>query len=155
MVKKLLLAIAALVALPLLITGGLLVWPLPEMPRNGVAGNFLIRNVAVIDVETGTIRHGQDVVLRDGRIASVGPVDASQASDSLIVTDGTGKYLMPGLWDMHTHSLKMSSQYMHPLFIANGVTGVRDMSNSAARLTSSSGLPGASDRSRIERRRRS
>lgn len=128
MVKKLLLAIAALVALLLLTTGGLLAWPLPETPRNGVAGNFLIRNVAVIDVETGTIRHGQDVVLRDGRIASVGPIGTSQASDSLIVTDGTGKYLMPGLWDMHTHSLKMSSQYMHPLFIANGVTGVRDMS---------------------------
>ena len=127
MVKKLLLAIAALVALLLLITGGLLVWPLPETPRNGVAGNFLIRNVAVIDVETGTVRNGQNVVLRDGRIASVGPIAASQASDSLIVIDGTGKYLMPGLWDMHTHSLKLSSQYMHPLFIANGVTGVRDM----------------------------
>ncbi len=36
--------------------------------------------------------------------------------------------MMPGLWDMHTHSYKISPQFHHPLFIANGVTGVRDMS---------------------------
>ena len=128
MMKKLLIASVALVAFLVLLAGGLLAWPLPEPPRHGVAGNFLIRNVAVIDVGTGTIRHGQDVVLRDGKIASVGPTLASRPTDSLIEVDGTGKYLMPGLWDMHTHSLKISPQYTHPLSVANGVTGVRDMS---------------------------
>jgi hypothetical protein len=128
MIKKLFLASAALVALLLLLAAGLLAWPLPEMPRHGVEGNFLIRNVAVIDVETGTVRQGRDVVLRDGKIASVGPADPARSQDALIAIDGSGKYLMPGLWDMHTHSLKISPQYMHPLFIANGVTGVRDMS---------------------------
>lgn len=128
MMKKLLLASAAFVALLLLLAAGLLVWPLPEMPRNGVEGNFLIRNVAVIDVETGSIWQARDVVLRDGRIASVGPTEPSRSNESLITIDGTGKYLMPGLWDMHAHSLQVAPQYMHPLFIANGVTGVRDMS---------------------------
>jgi len=126
--KRLALSSAASVALLLLFVAALLVWPLPEMPRKGVEGNFLIRNVAVIDVETGSIRQARDVVLRDGRIASVGPTDPSRSNESLITIDGTGKYLMPGLWDMHSHSLQVAPQYMHPLLIANGVTGVRDMS---------------------------
>ena len=126
--KKVLIGVAAIAVLLLLIVVGLLAWPLSEMPRGGVAGSFLIRNVAVVDVETGTIREGQDVVVSDGRITSVGGARQSRANDSLVTIDGTGKYLMPGLWDMHTHSLKSSAQFMHPLFIANGVTGVRDMS---------------------------
>lgn len=128
MMKKLLLASAALATLLLIPAAALLAWPLPEIPRNGVAGNFLIQNVAMIDVETGTVQQGRDVVLRDGRIASISPAELSRPNDSLIAINGTGKYLMPGLWDMHTHSLKISPQYMHPLFIANGVTGIRDMS---------------------------
>lgn len=127
MKKALSFASAAVVAFLVLIAVAL-VWPLPEMPRNGEEGDFLIRNVAVIDVETGELRQSRDVVLRDGRIASVGPAEPARADGSLRTIDGTGKYLIPGLWDMHTHSLKSSAQYMHPLFIANGVTGVRDMS---------------------------
>lgn len=128
MLKKVLIASAALVALPLLAVAALLAWPLSEMPRNGVAGSFLIRNVAVVDVESGTLRPGRDVILRDGKIATNDPTDPSRRDGSLITIDGSGKYLIPGLWDMHTHSLKLSPQYMHPLFIANGVTGIRDMS---------------------------
>jgi imidazolonepropionase-like amidohydrolase len=125
--KPLSIAGAAIAAL-LLVVAIALLWPLPAMPRNGEEGNFLIRNVAVIDVETGTVWPGRDVVLRDGSIASIGPAEPADAKGSLSAIDGTGKYLIPGLWDMHTHSLKMSAQYMHPLFIANGVTGIRDMS---------------------------
>lgn len=128
MLKKLLLASAALVAFLLLIAAGLLAWPLPEMPRNGAEGNFLIRNVGLVDVETGTLRQNQDVILRDGRVAFVGSAEPARSKGSLITIDGAGKYLMPGLWDMHTHSYQLSPQYHHPLFIANGVTGVRDMS---------------------------
>lgn len=128
MMKKVLIGVAAVAVLLVLLVVGLLAWPLSAIPRDGVAGNFLIRNVAVVDVGTGTILEGQDVVVRDGRITSVGSARQSRANDSLITIDGTGRYLMPGLWDMHTHSLKSSARFMHPLFIANGVTGVRDMS---------------------------
>jgi hypothetical protein len=128
MLRKLLLASAALVAVLLLVTAGLLMWPLPQTPRVGTAGDFLVRNVAVVDVAQGTVRHGQDVVLRDGRIASVTSSASSRADAALTTIDGTGKYLMPGMWDMHTHAVKISPQYTHPLFVANGVTGVRDMS---------------------------
>ena len=121
------LAIAALTVGLVLLIAALLAWPLPEMPQEGRSGDFLIRNVAVVDVEKGVLHGNQDVVVRGGIIVSVGSTESSQAQESLIVIDGTDQYLMPGLWDMHTHSTKLSSQYQHPLFIANGVTGVRDL----------------------------
>jgi imidazolonepropionase-like amidohydrolase len=42
--------------------------------------------------------------------------------------DARGQFLIPGLWDMHTHSIKLSPQFHHALYVAYGVTGVRDMS---------------------------
>ncbi len=105
----------------------LLNWPLPEMPRPGVAGDFLVRNVAIVDVVNDRIVPGRDVVVRNGRIDSIGESLPGLAQRGLVVVDGIGKFLMPGLWDMHVHSLKISPQYTHPLSIANGVTGVREM----------------------------
>lgn len=128
MLKKLLLATAALFGVLLLSIAGMLMSTLPSTPRVGVDGDFLVRNVVVVDVRQGAVRHGQDVVLRDGRIEAVRPTGSSPVDHSLTIIDGTGKYLMPGLWDMHTHALKISPQYTNPLFVANGVTGVRDMS---------------------------
>lgn len=106
----------------------LLIWPLPKMPGDATEGDFLIQNVSVIDVKRGTVLQGQDVVLLNRKISGMGPSGSLPFNEALITIDATDKYLMPGLWDMHTHSLKLSPQYMHPLFIANGVTGVRDMS---------------------------
>jgi hypothetical protein len=126
--KVFLLAITALIAVLLLATAVLIAWPAPAMPNVGRHADVLIRNVAVIDVERGTVRLAQDVALADGRIVSISASTPSPPDGKRVTVDGTGKYLMPGLWDMHTHSLKVAPQYMHPLFIANGVTGVRDMS---------------------------
>lgn len=128
MLKKLLLVIAALGGLLMLAIASLLAWPLPDTPSVGAAGDFLVRNVAVVDVEHGLVRTSWDVVLRDGRIAELVPTGSASMDSSLTMIDGTGKYLMPGLWDMHTHAVKLAPQYTHPLFVANGITGVRDMS---------------------------
>ncbi len=105
-----------------------LILPLPEAPRDGVKGDFLIRQVNVVDVESAVLRTNQDVVVRDGAIAGISPSGAVEPEGALIIVNGAGRFLMPGLWDMHTHSYKISPQFTHPLFIANGVTGVRDMS---------------------------
>jgi hypothetical protein len=110
-----------------MVIGALLTWPLPEMPRPGVAADFVIRNVAVVDVVDGRIDRGRDVVIRDGRIDSIRESLAAAGQRGLVAVDGTGKFLIPGLWDMHVHSLKVSPQYTHPLSIANGITGVREM----------------------------
>jgi hypothetical protein len=110
-----------------LVLAALLVGPLPAMPQTGVAGDFLIRNVAVVDVSSGAVIPGRDIVVRDGRVDAISAGTAGAGQDDLIVVDGTGKFAIPGLWDMHVHSLKISPQYTHPLSIANGVTGVREM----------------------------
>ncbi len=105
----------------------LLHWPLPRAPNNGKKGDFIVRNVNVVDVIDGRVVRERDVVVRDGRISAMGEGGSALVRDDEVEIDGAGKYLIPGLWDMHVHSLKMSPHYTHPLSIANGVTGVREM----------------------------
>lgn len=99
-------------------------WPLalPEVsPR---PEQLLLTNLALVDVESGSITHGQSILIRQGQIAEIGSVISA---DGAQVVDGSGRYAIPGLFDMHAHSLKMSPALMHPLFVAAGVTAIRDM----------------------------
>lgn len=127
MIRRLLAILAVLVIALAVALVALLNWPLPAMPRPGVTGDFLVRNVAVVDVVNGGILPGRDVVIRGGRIDSIDTSMPASGQSGLVVVDGAGKFLVPGLWDMHVHSLKISPQYTHPLSIANGITGVREM----------------------------
>lgn len=70
-------------------------------------------------------RAAQTVVIDGERIQWVGQADAAVVPEGARVIDGQGKYLIPGLWDMHVHATAMPG--FAPLYIANGVTGVRDM----------------------------
>jgi hypothetical protein len=92
------------------------------------AGSISITHVTVIDVMTGAELKDQTVVLRDGRIASVSPASVSPASSAPAsdgqAIDAQGGFLIPGLWDMHVHIQDTDDL---PLYIANGVTGVRLM----------------------------
>lgn len=96
--------------------------------------NWILRNVSVVDVETGTLRQNQLVAVIDGRIARV--VDDSGLDLPVYgdmepkIIDGQGQILIPGLWDMHTH-MSMEDGLLH---IAAGVTHVRDLGNSPQRL---------------------
>ena len=125
--RKLFAILAGLTIALVVVLVALLNWPLPEMPRPGVTGDFLVRNVAIVDVVNDRIVPGRDVVVGNGRIDSIGPSLPEIGPRDLFVVEGTGKFLIPGLWDMHTHSLKISPQYTHPLSIAHGITGVREM----------------------------
>ena len=62
-----------------------------------------ITNVQVVDPETGAVTPGQSVVIRDGRIAEVGPVATTTVPADAAVVDGQGRWLAPGLLDMHVH----------------------------------------------------
>ncbi len=92
-----------------------------------------IENVTVIDVTGGPSKSHQTVIVRDGRIADIGPAEAfPDSKESITRIDGKGKFLIPGLWDMHVHTVfgdwfPRGESISLPLFIANGVTGVRDM----------------------------
>lgn len=78
-----------------------------------------IAHVTVIDTTGGPSRQDATVVIRDGRIASIGDV-VPKGSE---VVDGRGKFLIPGLWDMHVHLSWTKESALHVL-VANGVTGV-------------------------------
>ncbi|WP_290744074.1 amidohydrolase family protein [Haliea sp.] len=105
----------------------LLAWPLPEAPQDGISGSFLIRDVSIVDVESGLVTSLQSVLVVDGKIASISATGSIDLDGATRVVDGTGKFLIPSLWDMHTHSTKLAPVHQHPLLIANGITGVRDL----------------------------
>jgi imidazolonepropionase-like amidohydrolase len=84
----------------------------------------VIEHINVIDTKTGEVKQDCRVILRGDRIESVGPTSAAAKIEGAQVFNATGKYLIPGLWDMHVHIA--SPEYL-PLFVLNGVTGVRDM----------------------------
>jgi imidazolonepropionase-like amidohydrolase len=71
-------------------------------------------------------RRGVTVIVRGDRVASVTPADDAVIPPDAVVVDGRGKFLIPGLWDMHVHLAKAGAGTL-PLFVANGVTSVRDM----------------------------
>jgi hypothetical protein len=82
-------------------------------------------DVTVIDVQQGTRLVRQRVVIVGNRIRAIGKLEAVPIPANAWVVDAHGKYLMPGLWDMHTHSMLMTDVF-YPMFLANGVTGIRD-----------------------------
>ena len=81
----------------------------------------------VIDVRDGSIARDVAVTITGNRIVAIAPSSAAPADATLVdatLVDATGKYVVPGLWDMHVH---WYDEHYLPLFIANGVTGVRQM----------------------------
>jgi hypothetical protein len=94
------------------------------------ADSIVIKNVTLIDGTGAAPRPGATVAITGDRIRSISTGRVRAIKGTRIV-DGTGKYLIPGLWDMHVHLWESSP--MWPLYIANGVTGVRDMGSDYAR----------------------
>jgi imidazolonepropionase-like amidohydrolase len=81
-------------------------------------------NVNVIPMENEQLLEGRTVVVNNGLIETVGPASSVQIPVDATKIDGTGKYLMPGLADMHVHNWS-ESEFV--LFLANGVTTIRNM----------------------------
>jgi dihydroorotase-like cyclic amidohydrolase len=86
----------------------------------------LLNDLTIVDVIEGTLAPGQSVLIRDGLIAEVGP-DITSASATVL--DGADGYLIPGLWDSHVHIFSSESEpeTALPLYLINGITGIRDM----------------------------
>lgn len=89
-----------------------------------------LTNATVVDVATGSLRANASVVIEGNRIVTVGSSTSTPAKGRVV--DAKGMYVIPGLWDMHTHAYfgwprEFGDSYVLPLFIANGVTGIRDM----------------------------
>lgn len=113
-----------------------------QVQLSPVAKPLVIDGATIVDVEQGRLLPAQRIVIVGTRIQAVGDVDAVQLPVGAQVVDARGKYLIPGLWDMHTHVgqlLTESNGYgdvrvvdsltrvSYAQFIAHGVTGIRDM----------------------------
>jgi hypothetical protein len=87
------------------------------------AQSLVIQNVTIIDATGADPRPGMSVAIKDGRIAAIKKsIKAPKGTD---IVDGAGKFLIPGLWDMHVHL--NGPEVFFPLLLANGITGVREM----------------------------
>ena len=92
-------------------------------------------HVTVIDGRSPEPRSDQNVVVRGNRIVAVGPAASTSVPSGARVIDGRGKFLIPGLWDMHVHTTMPGGRDVLKLYIANGVTGVRDMAGDWPTIT--------------------
>ena len=95
------------------------------------SGDVVIRNVGLFDSEAAKILPKQRVVVHEDRIASVAAEAGQVTPANAEIIDGSGRTLLPGLWDMHAHLFPLSA-FMD---VAAGVTTVRDMGNSIDDLT--------------------
>jgi hypothetical protein len=89
---------------------------------------LLITHVNVIDASGTPPQADRAVLIVDGRIEAIDAPRNIALPRGAQVLDGSGKFLIPGLWDMHVHLLRRGRPEAYfPLLIANGVSGVRDM----------------------------
>jgi hypothetical protein len=87
-----------------------------------IAQTTAIRNITIVEVNTGTSKRG-NIVVKASRIMAAGP--SARIPPKAKIIDGKGKFAIPGLWDMHVHLWE--SEPMFDLYTAHGVTGIRDM----------------------------
>jgi imidazolonepropionase-like amidohydrolase len=95
---------------------------------------IIITHVTIINPGASSVVPNATVVIEGPRIIAVsaGAAPAVTLAKNARILDGSGRYLIPGLWDMHVHAafgdwFPGGRDIILPLFIANGVTGVRDM----------------------------
>src|SRR5882724_7782682 len=93
---------------------------------------LVLNHVTVVDVRTGTLQPDQTVIIEGNHITFVGPNKSVKFSGRAQLVDGRNLFVIPGLWDMHVHLVfgdwfPDAQEISLPLFVANGVTGVRDM----------------------------
>ena len=98
-----------------------------------------ITHVTVIDVTAAAPQPDMTVIINGNRITALGKANKVRVPQGAQVIDATGKFLIPGLWDMHIHLTVIPDQevtrnLIAPLLVAYGITGVRDMGGDWQRL---------------------
>jgi imidazolonepropionase-like amidohydrolase len=108
----------------------LLLLKLAAFASPAFADSLAFVNVNVVPMTTETILESQSVVITDGKIVSIGDVKSTALPKDAFIVDGTDRYLMPGLAEMHAHVPGAASKDLSrvlTLFVANGVTLIRGM----------------------------
>lgn len=88
--------------------------------------SLVFTHVTIIDVTGAPVKSDMTVVVDGNRISELGPTTNLRVPKDAQVVDATGKFLIPGLWDMHVHWFRYDKAFLQ-LFPINGVTGVRIM----------------------------
>ena len=97
---------------------------LPTQSKPPTARGLAFTHVTVIDGSGGPPNQDMTVMILGDRITALGKTQSVSLPEGTSVIDGAGKFLIPGLWDMHAHT---TYKDFLTLFVANGVTGIRDM----------------------------
>ena len=128
MVRKLILHVAVTSSVCALAATGAMTQSM-MMETVGLAG------VNVVDVEFGGVRRNQTIVISaaTGRIVDIAAGAVTKVQPTRTI-DATGRFVIPGLWDMHVHTLQPNRENYLAQFIAHGVTGVRDMGTELSNL---------------------
>jgi imidazolonepropionase-like amidohydrolase len=103
----------------------------PGVTTQALTGPIYLTHVTLIDTVAGRELPDRTVVISGDRISEVTASNSTKVPSDAQVLEGKGKYLIPGLWDMHVHAVfaeRLDS--MFPMFVANGVLGIRDMGTS-------------------------
>jgi len=106
--------------------------PMAHAQKGSSPPNVVISHVTVINPGNSSVAADRTVVIEGAKITSIAPSAGFPIPEGARVLDAHGQYLIPGLWYMHVHSafgdwFPGGREVILPLFVANGVTGVRDM----------------------------
>jgi imidazolonepropionase-like amidohydrolase len=116
-----------------------LLWFVAALPFCGVPSaraspaTLAITHISVADGTGAPLQRDMTILIVGSYITKVGPSVTTPVPPGARVIDGSGQYLIPGLWDMHVH-LTVAGRLSVPLFPVNGVTGVRDMGGDLATI---------------------
>src|SRR5712692_4250075 len=94
--------------------------------------SLVVSHISVVDVSTGETQPDMTVLISDGRIKEIASSTTPRIHEGAQVVKCQGKFLIPGLWDMHVHmfnqvSRRPPNRWYFPLFVANGITSIREM----------------------------
>jgi imidazolonepropionase-like amidohydrolase len=100
-----------------------------------LAQSLVLNGVTIVDTQTGKLTRNQSVAIDNGKITQIARAGSIKSSAGTKAVDARGKYLVPGYLDMHVHSLNAPDPTASlELMLANGITGVRQMSGSPEML---------------------
>jgi hypothetical protein len=125
---------------------------LPQQDKINSSIDVVIRNVNIIDVVSGDVIKGQTILISGENILKVVPTTLATNYPNAEIVDGTNKFAIPGLWDMHDHLIKkmpfipwdthtpqpgdkVQKEIFVPLYVGFGITGIREMSGNALSLS--------------------
>lgn len=119
--------LASIVAALIAVFGAGVLWPTRSLQPVYAAVPLAIVNVTVVNVQAARLVTGQTILIVAGHIVAMGDRATVDVPPTAQIVDGSRRYLLPAFWDMHAHVYAFSPLLDLPLYIAYGVTNVRDM----------------------------